>query len=171
MIDRLEEIERRFEQIETELQDPAVASNVSEIQRLGKARAELEPIVDDFRKHKRTKSELEDARSLLNDPEMKEMAEAEVERLSADLAQLDAQLQTLLLPKDPHDDKSVIVEIRPAAGGEEAALFAAELYRMYVRYAERRKWKYDLIDAEESGIGGMSRVVLQIDAPGAYRQL
>jgi peptide chain release factor 1 len=171
MTDRLEEIERRFEQIEKELQDPAVASIVSEIQRLGKARAELEPVVEAYRQLKKAKSELADARELLDDPEMKEMAEAEAAGLEKQIEKLEAELQKMLLPKDPNDEKSVIVEIRPAAGGDEAALFAAELYRMYVRYAERRKWKYELIDAEESGIGGMSRVVFQIDAPGAYSQL
>jgi peptide chain release factor 1 len=171
MTDRLEEIERRFEQIEKELQDPAVASIVSEIQRLGKARAELEPVVEAYRQLKKAKSELADARELLDDPEMKEMAEAEAAGLEKQIEKLEAELQKMLLPMDPNDEKSVIVEIRPAAGGDEAALFAAELYRMYVRYAERRKWKYELIDAEESGIGGMSRVVFQIDAPGAYSQL
>jgi len=171
MRDRLEEIERRFEQIERELQDPAVASSHTEIQRLGKARAEIESTVSAFRQLKAMSAELEDARALLADPEMKELAEPEVQRLEPEVARLESELQTLLLPKDPNDDKSVIVEIRPAAGGEEAALFAAELYRMYIRYAERRKWKYELIDAEESGIGGMSRVVFQIDAAGAYSQL
>jgi peptide chain release factor 1 len=171
MTDRLEEIEHRFEQIEGELQDPAVASDHTVIQRLGKARAELEPLVLTFRQLKRIRQELEDTRSLLADPEMKELAEAEIGPLEASTARLESELQTMLLPKDPNDDKSVIVEIRPAAGGDEAALFAAELYRMYVRYAERRRWKYELIDEEESGIGGMSRVVFQIDAAGAYSQL
>jgi peptide chain release factor 1 len=171
MNDRLAALERRFEEIEHQLQDPAVASDHTQIQRLGKARAEIEPAVQAFRKLKKTDRELEESQSLLADPEMKELAEAEVERLLQDKARLESELQLLLLPKDPNDEKSVIMEIRPAAGGDEAALFAAELYRMYARYAERRKWKLELIDAEESGIGGMSRVVFQVDAPGAYSQL
>lgn len=171
MIDRLEETERQFEEIEKQLQDPSVSSNVSEIQRLGKARASLEPTVLVFRAFKKVKKELDETRELANDPEMKEMADAEIGPLESELARLEGELQTLLLPKDPNDDKSVIIEVRSAAGGDEAALFAAELFRMYVRYAERRKWKYELIDAEESGIGGMSRVTFQIDADGAYSQL
>lgn len=171
MTDRLDEMERRYEEIERQMQDPAVASQFTEIERLGKARAELEPIVSLYRQYKKAKRELADSQALLADPEMRELAEPEVARLEPEVARFEDELQKLLLPKDPNDDKSVIVEIRPAAGGDEAALFAAELYRMYIRYAERRKWKYELIDAEESGIGGMSRVVFQIDAPGAYSQL
>lgn len=171
MIDRLEEIERQFEEIENQLQDPAVASNISELQRLGKARASMEPTVTAFRSLKRVLKELGEAQELASDPEMKELAEAEIGPLESERARLEAELQKLLLPKDPNDDKSVIIEIRSAAGGDEAALFAAELYRMYFRYAERRKWKVELIDAEESGIGGMSRVTFQIDAHGAYSQL
>ena len=171
MTDRLAELERRFEEIEKQLQDPAVSSDHTQIQRLGKARAELEPTVSAYRQHSRVQKELQESRSLLSDPEMKELAEADVQRLEAQSQKLEAELQKMLLPRDPNDEKSVIMEIRPAAGGDEAALFAAELYRMYVRYAERRKWKYELIDAEESGIGGMSRVVFQIDAAGAYSQL
>jgi len=171
MTDRLDEMERRYEEIERQMEDPAVASQFTEIERLGKARAELEPIVLRYRQLKKAKQELEESKALLADPEMKELAEPEIARLEPEIAASEAELTKMLLPKDPNDDKSVIVEIRPAAGGDEAALFAAELYRMYVRYAERRKWKVELIDAEESGIGGMSRVVFQIDAKGAYSQL
>ena len=171
MTDRLEELERRFEDIEKQLEDPVVASDHTQIQRLGKARAELEPTVNILRQLNKAQKELEESRAMLADPEMKELAEPEIARLEPETARLEAELHRLLLPKDPNDEKSVIMEIRPAAGGDEAALFAAELYRMYVRYAERRKWKYELIDAEESGIGGMSRVVFQIDAAGAYSQL
>jgi peptide chain release factor 1 len=130
----------------------------------------LEPIVDSFREFKKVVSEIGQAQELLAEPEMKEMAELELESLRTKEAELSEALKLMLIPKDPYDDKPVIVEIRPAAGGDEAALFASELYRMYVRYCERKKWKIELIDHEESGIGGISKVVFKVDAQGAYSQ-
>lgn len=171
MIEKLDEIEKKFEQIEQQLLDPTITSDISELQRLGKARAELDPIVSKLREYKKATKDLAEAEELLEDPEMKEMAQEEIEPLKALIERLEAELKMMLIPKDPMDDKSVIIEIRPAAGGDEAALFANELFRMYTRYAERRKWKYDVVDHEESGIGGLSRVVFSIDAKGAYSQL
>lgn len=171
MIEKLEEIEKRFELIEQQLQDPAIVVDHNEMQRLGKARAELEDLVETIRGYKKVRGELAEAEQLLSDPDMREMAEAELPILQGKLERHEADLKAMLVPKDPLDEKSVIVEIRPAAGGEEAALFANELYRMYARYAERRKWKVDLIDHEETGIGGAARVVFSIDARGAYSQL
>lgn len=171
MIGKLDEIEKKFEQIEQQLLDPTITSDISELQRLGKARAELDPIVSKLREYKKAFKDLAEAEELLEDPEMKEMAQEEIEPLKALIERLEAELKMMLIPKDPMDDKSVIIEIRPAAGGDEAALFANELFRMYTRYAERRKWKYDVVDHEESGIGGLSRVVFSIDAKGAYSQL
>ena len=171
MIGKLDEIEKKFEQIEQQLLDPTITSDISELQRLGKARAQLDPIVSKLREYKKAFKDLAEAEELLEDPEMKEMAQEEIEPLKALIERLEAELKMMLIPKDPMDDKSVIIEIRPAAGGDEAALFANELFRMYTRYAERRKWKYDVVDHEESGIGGLSRVVFSIDAKGAYSQL
>ncbi len=171
MLDKLSEIEKRFDSIEEQLQDPAIVVNPSEIQRLGKARAELADFVVDIRAYKKTLEELEETTVLLEDPEMKDLAFEEVPRLKAEIERLEKAIQGHLIPKDPNDDKPVIVEIRPAAGGDEAALFAFELYRMYTRYAERRRWKYEIIDLEESGIGGVSSVVFTINATGAYSQL
>lgn len=171
MTEKLEEILRRFEHIEDQLQDPGNISNPGELQRLGKARAELEDVVDAIREHKKTVQQLKEAEELISDPDMKEMALAELEQLKPKVETQEQTLKSLLIPKDPLDDKSVIVEIRPAAGGDEAALFASELFRMYTRYAERRRWKYDVVDHEESGIGGASRVVFSIEAKGAYSQL
>jgi len=171
MLEKLAEIERRFEEIELQLQDPAVTSNPKEIQRLGKARREIEELVGVIRSYKKNLKELKEAEELLNDPEMREMAQAELEPLRANVVGIEEQLKVMLLPKDPNDDKSVIIEIRPAAGGDEAGLFANQLFRMYTRYAERRKWKYEVIDFEESGIGGVGRVVFEIDAHAAYSQL
>lgn len=171
MLQKLEEIEKRFESVELGLQDPAVVTNQREMQRLGKARAELEPIVKTTREYRKAREDLAEAETLLSDPEMKELAYQEVESSKAKIAGLETVLKGMLVPKDPHDEKPVIVEIRPAAGGDEAALFAAELYRMYLRYAERKKWKVEIVDHEESGIGGLSRVVFNIPAIGAFSQL
>ncbi len=171
MIEKLEEIERRFEDIESQLQDPNVVTNPSELQRLGKARAEIEDIVAVIREYKKVLRSIKEAEELQSDPEMREMALEEAAHLKESLREMEDRLKSMLVPKDPNDEKSVIVEIRPAAGGQEAALFAMELYRLYVRYAERRKWKYDIIDQEDTGIGGASRVVFTIEAKGAYSQL
>lgn len=171
MIQKLQEIEQRFESIEQQLQDPAIVVNPSELQRLGKARAELEDIVPVIREYKKYHKDLAESEELLADPEMREMALAEIDSLKEKTLLIESQLKLLLVPKDPLDEKSVVIEIRPAAGGDEAALFANELYRMYVRYAERRGWKYDVVDHQETGIGGVGKVVFTIDAKGAYSQL
>lgn len=171
MLEKLEEIEQRFEQIESQLQDPNIVINPSELQRLGKARAELDDIVPVIREYKKALKDLDDSEAMLADPEMRELAFEDVNRLKEQIAALEDRLKTMLIPRDPNDDKSVIIEIRAAAGGQEAALFASELYRMYARYAERRKWKYDVVEHEDTGIGGASRVVFTIDAKGAYSQL
>ena len=171
MIEKLEEIEKRFQEIENQLQDPATSSNPAELQRLGKARAELEDIVTAFRQYSRALAERQGAEQMLSDPDMRELAQDEILGLSRQIETLEASLKGMLIPKDPNDEKSVIIEIRPAAGGDEAALFAGELFRMYLRYAERRKWKAEVVDVEDTGIGGVSRVVFNIDARGAYSQL
>ena len=171
MIEKLDEIEKRFEQLDAEYMDAANSGDGQAMQKTGKARAELEPIVETIREYRKARAELKDAEELLGDPEMKEMAQAEIEPLREKIAGYELTLKGMLITKDPNDDKSVIVEIRPAAGGDEAGLFAAELFRMYARYAERRKWKYDVIELQEAGIGGASKVVFSIDAHGAYSQL
>ncbi|MGV3617827.1 MAG: peptide chain release factor 1 [Fimbriimonas sp.] len=171
MLDKLLDIERRFEAIEADYNDPEIVTNPRELQRLGKLRAELDPIVTATREYQKALCDLEEAEELLSDPEMRELAQAEIEPLRTKIADLESRLKMMLVPKDPLDEKNVIIEIRPAAGGDEAGLFAAELFRMYLRYAERRKWKTEIVDHEDSGIGGVSRVVFNVDAPGAYSQL
>ena len=171
MLDKLKDIERRFEAIESEYNDPAVVTNPKEMQRLGKLRAELEPIVFAYRDYDKALKDLADSQELLNDPEMKDLAVADIEQLTPRISELEGQLKSMLVPKDPLDDKPVIIEIRPAAGGDEAGLFASELFRMYLRYAERRRWKVEIVDHEESGIGGLSRVVFNVEAQGAFSQL
>ncbi len=171
MLDKLREIEARFDSVEASFNDPAVVTNPVEMQRLGKLRSDLEPIVTTIKEYRKTLDEHDQAQSLLEDPEMREMAFAEMESARIQIAQLEEKLKLMLVPKDPYDDKPVIVEIRPAAGGDEAGLFANELFRMYLRYAERRRWKTEVIDHEESGIGGIDKVVFKVDAIGAYSQL
>ncbi len=171
MIEKLQEIERRFEGVEADFNDPSLVTNPKEMHRLGKLRSELEPIVNNFRELRKVTSDLKEAEELLSDPEMRELAAEEIEPLRFKIVQLEQQLKVMLVPKDPFDDKPVIVEIRPAAGGDEAALFANELLRMYLRYCERKKWKTEIIEHEESGIGGLARVVFSISSPGVYSQL
>ncbi|MBI1332622.1 MAG: peptide chain release factor 1 [Armatimonadetes bacterium] len=171
MIEKLQEIEKKFQAVEADFNDLAIVSNPKEMQRLGKLRSDLEPIVAAIRSYRKIIDDLTQAEEMLSDPEMKELAQEEIEPLRAAKADQEQQLKMMLVPKDPNDDKAVIVEIRPAAGGDEAALFANELFRMYSRWAERRRWKVEIIDHEESGIGGLSRVVFKIDAVGAFSQL
>lgn len=171
MLDKLQEIEKRFEQVEMDYNDPSKVSDNREMQRLGKLRAELEPIVIAVREYRKANQDLSEAEEMLNDPEMKELAQEEIEPAKQRIAQLEEELKIMLVPKDPLDEKDVIVEIRPAAGGDEAALFANELFRMYSRYGERRRWKVEVVEHEESGIGGLSRVVFNIHGQGAYSQL
>lgn len=171
MLAKLHEIEKRFEQVDAEYNDPANVTDNREMQRIGKLRAELEPIVHAIRDYRRALQDVADAEELIGDPEMKELALQELEPARHRVADIEERLKLMLVPKDPYDDKDVIVEIRPAAGGDEAALFANELFRMYSRYAERRKWKMEVIEHEESGIGGLSRVVFNIHGQGAYSQL
>ena len=171
MLEKLLDIEKRFDAIEASYNDPNVVSNPSELQRLGKARAGLEQIVLVIRDYKKTLDAVKDTEAMLSDPEYKELANEELPPLKEKIVSLEQQLKMMLVPKDPNDDRAVIIEVRPAAGGDEAAIFANELFRMYLRYAERRKWKAEVVEHEESGIGGIERAVCKIDAVGAYSQL
>ena len=171
MFEKLQEIERRFESVEADYHDPALVTNQREMQRLGKLRAELEPVVETFRTYRKTQGGIAEAETMLEDPEMRELAQEDLDRLRPMIAQLEQQLKVMLVPKDPQDDKPVIIEVRPAVGGDEAGLFANELVRMYLRYAERRGWKTEIVEHEESGIGGITRAVFKVEADGAYSQL
>ena len=171
--EKLDELEKKFKDLELKLSDPEVISNPAELQRLAKEHAELSKIVEKYREYKEVLRRMEDAMSLCDDDdeELRELAKEEVAQLKQVLETLEEELAFLLLPKDPDDDKSVIVEIRAGAGGEEAALFAADLYRMYVRYAERKGWKVELITANETGIGGSKEIVFRVEGRGAYSVL
>ncbi|MBN8690075.1 MAG: peptide chain release factor 1 [Armatimonadetes bacterium] len=171
MREKLLEIRSKYDAIEAQLMDPEITKDPAEIQRLGKARAELSDFAAVISEYFRAEEELKGAEQMLQDPEMKELAYEEIPVLKEKLAQFEDQLKLMLIPKDPNDSKDVIVEIRPAAGGDEAGLFANEMFRLYLRYAERRRWKTEVIDLEEDGMGSINRVTFKIDGQGAYSQL
>lgn len=174
MFNKLEDIERRYEDLTERLSNPEVINNQSEWQKYAKTQAGLTEIVETFRTYKEVTKQLEETNALLSeklDPELKEMAELEQEELQTQKGELEAKLKILLLPKDPNDEKNVIVEIRAGAGGEEAALFAGDLYKMYSRYAEKQGWKTELLSASYTDIGGFKEIVFLIEGNGAYSQL
>ena len=174
MFDKLEDLLVRYEEIMSELSEPDVANDANRFRKLMKEQSDLTPIVEAYREYKKNKQAIEDALVLLDeesDEDMKELAKEELNEAKANVAELEDKLKILLLPKDPNDDKNVIVEIRAGAGGEEAALFAAEIYRMYVHYAESRRWKVETLEADETGIGGMKSVDFMVTGAGAYSVL
>ena len=174
MFDRLEDIVKHYEELMFELNNPSVAEDQKRFRKLMKEQSDLTPLVETYKEYKQAKQDVEDSLALLeeeSDEEMREMAKEELSDAKKRIEELEQQLKILLLPKDPNDDKNVIVEIRAGAGGDEAALFASELYRMYVHYAERQRWKVELINVSESGIGGMKEVEFMITGQGAYSKL
>ena len=171
MFDKLDDLIARYEEIMNELHEPTVADNQARFRSLMKEQSNLQPIVEAYTEYKKCKETVEDSLSMLeseNDEEMREMLKEELNDAKKRIEELEQQLKILLLPKDPNDDKNVIVEIRAGAGGDEAALFAAEIYRMYVHYAESRRWKVETMEVEEIGIGGMKSVTFMISGQGAY---
>ena len=171
MFDKLEDLLIRYEEIMGELQEPDVVNDQSRFRKLMKEQNDLTPIVEAYKEYKNCKQNIEDSLSLLeeeSDEEMKELAKEELSESKKRVEELEQELKILLLPKDPNDDKNVIVEIRAGAGGDEAALFAAEIFRMYVHYAESRRWKVEVMESDEIGIGGMKSVTFMITGQGAY---
>ena len=171
MFDRLEDLLIRFEEIMSELHEPTVTSNQERFRKLMKEQSDLTPIVDAYTEYKKCRQETEESLELLeveNDEDMREMLKDALSESRKRAEELEQELKILLLPKDPNDDRNVIVEIRAGAGGDEAALFAAEIYRMYVHYAEGRRWKVDTMNVDEIGIGGMKEVQFTIAGQGAY---
>ena len=174
MFDRLDDMLRHYEELMLELNNPSVAEDQRKFRKLMKEQADLAPIVDAYKQYKQAKQDVEDSLALLDeesDEEMKELAKEELADAKKRIEELEQELKILLLPKDPNDEKHVIVEIRAGAGGDEAALFASELYRMYVHYAESQHWKTEMINVSESGIGGMKEVEFMITGHGAYSKL
>lgn len=170
---KLKEVEQSYKEIEEKMSDPEIANNPQTMQKLGRKHSELAPIVDVFREYEKVLRGIGDAREMIagNDQEMSELAKEEITDLEAKIPGLECELQVLLLPKDINDDRSVMIEIRAGAGGDEAALFAADLYRMYTRFAERERWKTEAVSESETGIGGYKEIVFRIDGVGAFSML
>ena len=171
MFDKLDDLVRKYEDIMNELNEPGVADNQQRFKALMKEQSNLTPIVEAYTEYKKSKQDIEDSLMMLdeeNDEDMREMLKEELNDAKKRVEELEEKLKILLLPKDPNDDKNVIVEIRAGAGGDEAALFAAEIYRMYVHYAEEKRWRVEMVECEEIGIGGMKSVTFMITGQGAY---
>ena len=174
MFDKLEDLLIRFEEIMGELGEPTVANNQDRFRKLMKEQSNLTPIVEAYKEYKKTRQDVEDSLAMLDeesDEDMREMLKEELNAGKKRIEELEQELKILLLPKDPNDDKNVIVEIRAGAGGDEAALFAAEMYRLYVHYAENQRWKVETMNVDEIGIGGMKEVNFMISGQGAYSRL
>ena len=174
MFDKLEDLLRRYDEIMNELAEPGVTDNQNRFRSLMKEQSDLTPIVEAYKKYKKAKQDIEDSLAMLDeetDNDMKEMLKEELASAKDAVEKLEQELKVLLLPKDPNDDKNVIVEVRAGAGGDEAALFAAEVYRMYVHYAEKQHWKVETMNVDEIGIGGMKDVNFMITGNGAYSKL
>ena len=171
MFDKLEDLVARLDELQNELSDPNVASNAERFRNLMKEQANLAPIVEKYQEYKEAKQTIEDSLSMLegeSDEEMREMLKEELSSAKQQVEKCENELKILLLPKDPNDERNVILEIRAGAGGDEAALFAAELFRMYVHYAQARGWKVEVLSGDETGIGGMKEVEFMVKGQGAY---
>lgn len=174
MFDKLDDLLRRYEEMMNELHEPDVVNNQERFRKLMKEQSDLAPLVEAYTEYKKCKQDIEDSLAMLeseSDEEMREMLKEELSEAKKRVEELEQELKILLLPKDPNDDKNVIVEIRAGAGGDEAALFAAEIYRMYVHYAESQRWRVELINVDEIGIGGMKEVQFTISGQGAYSKM
>lgn len=174
MFDRLDDLVRRFEEIRAELEEPMVVNDQARFRKLMKEQNDLTPIIDTYMEYKKAKQSIEDSIAMLeseSDDEMREMIKEELADAKESIPVLENRLKVLLLPKDPNDDKNVVVEIRGGAGGDEAALFAGELYRMYCKYAEQKRWKIEMVSFNENGIGGFKEVIFMVNGQGAFSKL
>ncbi|MHC1696530.1 MAG: peptide chain release factor 1 [Geobacteraceae bacterium] len=173
MLHKIEELERRYNELESLLSDPGILGNQGEFRKLNKEHSELSALVTVYREYRKLLAEMEDNRGLLaeSDLEIREMAEAELEELAARGKELEEEIKLLLLPKDPNDDRSVVLEIRAGTGGDEAALFAGDLFRMYNRFAEANRWKVEIISSSESAVGGFKEIIALVEGAGVYARL
>ena len=171
MFDKLELVEKRYDELTQMISDPEVIANQTEWQKLMKEHASIEEVVQKYREYKKVKQDMEEAKEMMQDPEMKELAEAEFYEAKDKLPQIEEELKILLIPKDPDDDKNIICEIRAGAGGEEAALFAGTLFRMYTMYAEKKHWKLEVLNENETGLGGYKEISFMITGKGVYSRL
>lgn len=171
MFQKLEDVEKRYEDLTEKISNPDIIANQSEWKKYMKEHAEIQEVVEKFREYKKAKNAIEEAKAMLSDPEMKELAQMELEELKEELPLIEEELKILLIPKDPNDNKNVICEIRGGAGGEEAALFAGVLFRMYSMYAEKNRWKVDILNENETGLGGYKEITFMITGKGVYSKL
>jgi peptide chain release factor 1 len=174
LLDKLEEIENKYDELTRILSDPEVFSDYSKTQKYSKEQAELEDLVKKIREYKKILSGIKEAEEILNssnDTTLKELAEIELEELKEKKPKIENELKLMLIPKDPRDEKNIILEIRAGTGGEEAALFAADLFRMYSKYAEKKGWKVEIMNTNSTGVGGMKEVIALIQGKGAYSRL
>ena len=171
MFEKLESVEKRFEELTTKISDPAVIADNNEWRKLVKEHSSIQDIVTKYREYKQTVNNMKEAEEMMNDSELKELAEEEYYSSKDKLSKIEEELKILLIPKDPNDDKSVICEIRGGAGGEEAALFAGTLFRMYSMYAERKHWKIEILNENETELGGYKEISFMVTGKGAYSRL
>ena len=171
MFEKLESVENRYEELTTKISDPAIIADNNEWRKLVKEHSSIEDVVLKYREYKQTKNAMEEAQEMMEDKEMKELAEEEYYSCKDNLAKIEEELKILLIPKDPNDDKSVICEIRGGAGGEEAALFAGTLFRMYGMYAEKKHWKIEILNENATELGGFKEISFMVTGKGAYSRL
>ena len=171
MFQKLEAVEKRYEDLTKKISDPDIISNQTEWQKYMKEHAEIQDVVEKYKEYKKVKEQLEEAKQMLDDPELKELAQLDYEESKEKLPKLEEELKFLLIPKDPNDDKNIICEIRAGAGGEEAALFAGTLFRMYSMYAEKKHWKLEVLNSNETGLGGYKEISFMVSGKGVYSKL
>ena len=171
MLDKIEELERRFLELEALLSDPVIIGNQPEFRKLSREHSDLSPLVDVYRRYRKVMEEIDENRELLSDSEMKSMAEEELNALEEEKVRLDSEIRLLLLPKDPNDSRNVILEIRAGTGGDESALFSGDLFRMYSRFAEKNRWKVEMLSCSESERGGYKEVIASIEGQDVFAKL
>ena len=171
MFDKLENVEKRYEELNAKISDPEVIANQAEWQKCMKEHADIQEVVEKYREYKNLVKTIEELKEMLNDKEMHDLAQMELDEARENLPKIEEELKLLLVPKDPNDDKNVIVEIRGGAGGEESSLFAGDLFRMYSMYAERKRWKMEVLNLNETELGGIKEVTFMITGKGAYSRL
>ena len=171
MFDKLEAVEARYEELTKMISDPEIIENQTELQKLIKEHSSIEDVVQKYREYKKEKQRMEDAKEMMEDKELKELAEADYYEAKENLPHIEEELKALLIPKDPNDDKNIICEIRAGAGGEEAALFAGTLFRMYSMYAEKRRWKLEVLNENDTELGGYKEISFMITGKGVYSRL
>jgi peptide chain release factor 1 len=173
MFQKLDQVENRYQELEGLLADPKILSSPKELQKLARERSELTPLVETYRAYRKVREEIQDSQGLLqeSDEEMKELAKAELHTLKERLTNLEEELKVLLLPKDARDEKNIFLEIRAGTGGEEAALFSADLFRMYAKYAEKKRWRVEIVSESPTGLGGFKEIIALVEGKGVYSQL